>query len=64
VYVHIAILDADDNVWWEMPDDMTERLMSADTTHDFAVIAQAIRGALRTTDEQAGQNVNAGSTDS
>lgn len=64
MYVHIAILDGNDDVWWEMPEDMTDSVMRADTTRDYAIIGRSIQDALRTADEQAAQNADAGPTDS
>lgn len=43
--VKVVILDADDDIWWELPDGTVDRLMKAETTLDLAAIARMIKDA-------------------
>lgn len=52
----VVALDESDEIWWEMPEDMRERLMRAETTNELAVIARQIRDAVKHADEQAARN--------
>ena len=57
MFVQLVVLDKkQDDVWWEMPDDLAERLMSASTTKDYADIARVIQDAVKNADEQASRN--------
>jgi hypothetical protein len=56
VYVQIVVMDKNDNVWWELPDDVAERLLRAETTNDYAIIGRMLQDALKNADEQASRN--------
>jgi hypothetical protein len=49
-------MDKNDNVWWELPDDVAERLLRAETTNDYAIIGRMLQDALKNADEQASRN--------
>ncbi len=55
--IQIAIMDADDDVWWEMPESMVDRLMQADTTVELAQIARVIKDQARYADEKISENL-------
>lgn len=56
--VTVVVLDQEDEIWWEMPPDMVDRLLRADTTNDYALIARQLRDAVKNADEQVAGNLS------
>lgn len=56
--VSVVVLDADDEIWWEMPPEMVDRLLSAETTNDYAIIGRQLKDAVKHADECIARNLS------
>lgn len=55
--VQVAVMDGEDNIWWEMPEATVDRLMVADSTVELAQIARMLKDHIRDADEKINENI-------
>lgn len=54
--VSVVVVDSEDDIWWEMPDDMVDRLMRAETTGEYAAIARDLGEHVAHAEESVAKN--------